>query len=152
MRKLSDCHFDFPNTVEFLRKLFLISQTFEIGLWYKSLLVNQFQANVSFLLYSLGMSEYLDFLTFSGGLEVKCWGISMNFVGNKAKVWISKRVLQENKARQISRKTNISYPLIRTCVTGFRNFSFLEDFAKILEDYTKWITPWRFLIRRFFFG
>ena len=87
------------------------------------------------------MSEYLDFLTFSGGPEMKCWGISMNFVGNKAKVRISKRVLQENKARQISRKTNISYPLIRTCVTGFRNFSFLEDFAKILEDYTKWITP-----------
>ena len=72
---------------------------------------------------------------------MKCWAISMNFVGNKAKVLISKRVLQENKARQISRKTNISYPLIRTCVTGFRNFSFLEDFAKILEDYTKWITP-----------
>ena len=29
---------------------------------------------------------------------------------------ISKRVFQENKARQIFRKTNISYPLIRTCV------------------------------------
>ena len=35
------------------------------------------------------------------------------FVGNKAKGRISKRVLQENKARQIFRKTNISYPLIR---------------------------------------
>ena len=35
-------------------------------------------------------------------------------VGNKAKERISKRVFQENKARQISRKTNISYPLIRT--------------------------------------
>ena len=31
-------------------------------------------------------------------------------VGNKAKVRISKRVFQENKARQIFRKTNISYP------------------------------------------
>ena len=30
------------------------------------------------------------------------------FVGNKAKMRISKRVLQENKARQIFRKTNIS--------------------------------------------
>ena len=40
-------------------------------------------------------------------------------VGNKAKGRISKRVFQENKARQIFRKTNISYPLIRTrtCVT-----------------------------------
>ena len=33
-------------------------------------------------------------------------------VGNKAKGLISKRALQENKARQIFQKTNISYPLI----------------------------------------
>ena len=32
-------------------------------------------------------------------------------VGNRAKRRISKRVFQENKARQIFRKTNISYPL-----------------------------------------
>ena len=38
------------------------------------------------------------------------------FVGNKAKGRISKRVFQENKARQIFRKRNISYPLIRTHV------------------------------------
>ena len=38
----------------------------------------------------------------------------MQFVGNKAKGRISKRVLQKNKSRQIFRKTNISYPLIRT--------------------------------------
>ena len=31
-------------------------------------------------------------------------------VGNKANGRISKRVFQENKARQIFRKTNISYP------------------------------------------
>ena len=35
-------------------------------------------------------------------------------VGNKAKERISKRVFQESKARQNFRKTNISYPLIRT--------------------------------------
>ena len=35
-------------------------------------------------------------------------------VGNKAKGRISKRVFHENKARQIFRKTNIFYPLIRT--------------------------------------
>ena len=34
-------------------------------------------------------------------------------VGNKAIGRISKRVFQENKARQIFRKTNISHPLIR---------------------------------------
>ena len=33
-------------------------------------------------------------------------------VGNKAKGRNSKRVFQENKARQIFRKTNISYPVI----------------------------------------
>ena len=38
----------------------------------------------------------------------------INIVSNKAKGRISKRVFQENKARQIFRKTNISYPLIRT--------------------------------------
>ena len=37
-----------------------------------------------------------------------------DFVGNKPKGRISKRVFQENKARQIFRKTSISYPLIRT--------------------------------------
>ena len=36
------------------------------------------------------------------------------YVGNKAKGRISKRLFQENKARQIFRKSNISYPLIRT--------------------------------------
>ena len=35
-------------------------------------------------------------------------------VGSKARGQISKRVLQENKASQIFRKTNISNPLIRT--------------------------------------
>ena len=38
----------------------------------------------------------------------------MRFVGNKAKGGLFKQVLQENKARQIFQKTNISHPLIRT--------------------------------------
>ena len=38
-------------------------------------------------------------------------GLDAEFVGNKVKGRISKRVFQENKARQIFRKTNISYPL-----------------------------------------
>ena len=37
-----------------------------------------------------------------------------HFVGNEAKGRISKRVFQENKARQIFQKANISYSLIRT--------------------------------------
>ena len=49
---------------------------------------------------------------------------------NKAKGRISKRVFRENKARQIFRKTNISYPLIRTdtfVYQGVRNVHFSEN-------------------------
>ena len=45
---------------------------------------------------------------------------------------ISKRVFQENKARQIFRKTIISYPLMRTrtCTyQGVRNVHFSENLA-----------------------
>ena len=48
------------------------------------------------------------------------------FVGNKAKGRISKRVFQENKARQIFQKTNISYPLI--CTRG-KKCSFFGKFG-----------------------
>ena len=53
-------------------------------------------------------------------------------VGNKAKGRILKRVFQENKARQIFQKTNVSYPLIRTrtCMyQGVRNVRFPENLA-----------------------
>ena len=54
----------------------------------------------------------------------------LQFVGNKAKGRISKRVFEENKARQIFPKTNISYPLIRTCAyQGVRNVRFSENLA-----------------------
>ena len=60
-----------------------------------------------------------------------------------AKGRISKRVFQENKARQIFRKTNIFYPLIctRTCAyQGVKNVCFLKNlacntrFAKFTRD------------------
>ena len=44
----------------------------------------------------------------------------LHFVGNKAKGRISKRVFQDNKARQIFRKTNISYPLVRTFTCAYQ--------------------------------
>ena len=44
----------------------------------------------------------------------KHWFYWKQSVGNKGKGQISKRVFQENKARQIFRKMNISHPLIRT--------------------------------------
>ena len=43
---------------------------------------------------------------------------------------ISKRGFQENKARQISQKTNISYPLIHTCAyQGVTNVRISENLA-----------------------
>ena len=67
-------------------------------------------------------------------------------VGNKAKGQILKRVFQENKPRQIFRKTNISYPLVRArmwAYQGVRNVRFSENLA--------WLFSWniRFEIRPF---
>ena len=50
---------------------------------------------------------------FSNKLQMFSHANKLQTSGNKGKGRISKR-LQENKARQIFRKTNISYPLIRT--------------------------------------
>ena len=71
-----------------------------------------------------------------------CWAKTPSFqetgvfifliVSNKAKGRISKLVLQENKARQIFQKTNISYTLIRihtTAYLGVRNVRFSENLA-----------------------
>ena len=51
---------------------------------------------------------------------------SGNFVANKAKGQISKRVFQENIARQIFRKTKISY----LCIRG-KKCSFSGKFAML---------------------
>ena len=49
------------------------------------------------------------------------------FAGNKAKGPISEWIFQENKARQIFRKMNISYPLV--CVSGSKKCSLFEKFG-----------------------
>ena len=57
------------------------------------------------------------------------------FVGNTAKGRISKRVLQESKARQIFQKMNISYPLrhTRACAyRGVRNVRFSENMVHLV--------------------
>ena len=59
-------------------------------------------------------------------------------VGNKAKGRMSKRVFQESKARQNFRKTNISYPLIRTRTKSPR--SLLQLFQML--DAVDFIFPW----------
>ena len=64
------------------------------------------------------------------------------FVGNKAKGRISKRVFQENKARQILRKTIISGHLIRTrlfeiCPFALLPTIFYNTFRQVLLNYLK---------------
>ena len=61
--------------------------------------------------------------------------VTSDIVCNKAKERISKRMLQENKACQIFRETDISYSLLhtRTCAKqGVRIFFFSEDLACFL--------------------
>ena len=66
-------------------------------------------------------------------------------MGNKAKGRISKRVLQENKARQTFRKTNISYPLIctrRCAYHGVRNVCFSKNLACfVFLEHPFWNSP-----------
>ena len=58
---------------------------------------------------------------------------------------ISKRVFQENKARQIFRKMNISYPLIRTrtrAYQGVRNICFSENLVGfVFLKHPSWDLP-----------
>ena len=61
----------------------------------------------------------MSLLNFTAHTSIVC------IVGNKPKGRISKRVFQENKASQIFRKTNVSYPLIR--IKGLQNVRFLEN-------------------------
>ena len=58
--------------------------------------------------------------------QLDCQQVKSYFVGNKARGRISIRVLQENKARQISRKTTISYPLICTRTCGYEGLRFVR--------------------------
>ena len=60
------------------------------------------------------------------------------FLGNKAEGWISKRVFQENKARQIFRITNIFYPLIHTRACAYQGVKNVHDVKNVpyLENLT----------------
>ena len=73
------------------------------------------------------LNSFYQLINIFSWFETFCFN---QFVGNKAKEWISKRVFQENKARQIFRKTKNSYPLTRTrtCAhQGIRNVCFSEN-------------------------
>ena len=84
------------------------------------------------LVGSLLIKEYTDEETLPSVLVISFSNlyIKKSEIGCKSEYWyissvkgrkrISKRALQENKARQIFRKTNISYPLIRTRTCAFQ--------------------------------
>ena len=72
-------------------------------------------------------------------------GKTSQLVRNEAKGWISKRVLQEHKARQTVPNTNISSPLIRTrtcAYQGVRNVRFSGNWACfVFLKYSFWDSP-----------
>ena len=67
---------------------------------------------------------YLRLVSKSGLIKTSVVTSKAKVVGNKAKGRISKRMFQENKVRQIFRKTNISYSLIPEMFV-FRKFDVL---------------------------
>ena len=76
--------------------------------------------------------------------------IAAVIVGNKAKQRIPKRVFQENKASQIFRKTNLSYPPLRrrtyVCVSGGKKCSFFGKLACfVFLKLPFWDSPYRAL-------
>ena len=76
----------------------------------------------------------------AGSSKCSHWIYLSKFIGNNAKGRISKRVFQENRARQIFRKINISYPLIRRRTHTY----FLISNNKLLQfkyilNYFMWI-------------
>ena len=95
---------------------------------------------------------YFNLLSFSQTTpDLKLIGCSMiifQFVGNKAKGWILKRVFKKQSS-QISRKMNNSYPLIRTrtcAYQGVRKVRFSEYLACFVSlKYLFWDSPF-FLI------
>ena len=85
-----------------------------------------------YLLLTKGIADVIFSICYITRKKAETLHSQVKFVGNKAKGWISKRVFQENKARQFFRKTNISYPLIctRTCAYEWvRNARFSENLA-----------------------
>ena len=75
-----------------------------------------------------------------GNFHAATYTYHEQFVDNKAKERISKWTLEENKARQIYRKMNISYPMIRTraCVyQGVRNSCFTENWVGLFPYNTR---------------
>ena len=121
------CEHKWRSSIKCVRKVFWKTNISKpliriVVFWPKTFFKVYFSLNVWFSIFTEGR---LTFIT--------------QFIGNKAKGRISKRVFQEKKVRQIFRKTNIFYPLIRirTCAyQGVRNVSFSKSFAYVLSGWT----------------
>ena len=75
--------------------------------------------------------------------------------GNKAKGRISKRVFQENKARQVFRKTNIFYPPgthTYVYVSGGKKCLFWENWRALFSSSTRFEVPEKLQITIFNLG
>ena len=74
---------------------------------------------------------------------------AVQVLGDKAKGRILKRVFQENKARQIFRRTNISNPLIHThtcAYQGVRNVRFSKNLmCFVFLQHPFWDLPFRLI-------
>ena len=78
---------------------------------------NLFQERPKSVPYELAIKNYRAVVTTSDSYDSYAQQVRY-FIGIKAKGRISKRMFQENKARQIFQKMDISYPLIRTCISS----------------------------------
>ena len=88
----------FPTKLLFLTLLLAINGTMQLQKHFPLQLINSVNIDISML------KPLNNFMGFKTG----------HIVGNNAEGRILKQVFQKNEARQIFRKTNISYPLIRT--------------------------------------
>ena len=76
--------------------------------------------------YTLRKFVYLDYIKMALGSKYFCKMSVIDaeqgpeYVGNNAKRWILKRVLQKKKARHIFEKTSVSYTLIRTRTCAYQ--------------------------------
>ena len=99
-----------------------------------------FKALAAFIIYYY-LTSVLDYLPCNVQYTSPVYGVGRyalncsttkysHCLSNKAKGRVSKGMFQENKTRQIFRKMNISYPLIRTrTYQGVRNVRFSENLA-----------------------
>ena len=89
-----------------------------------------FSCEIYQIFKSTFFTEHLLWLVLMNYEKLYLWLLRNLYIKNKAKGRISKQVFQENEARQIFRKTNISYPLTGTFTCAYqvvRNVCFSEN-------------------------